>query len=133
MRENVYRFILALLVALVMVLVVSEIVRGNPKEISLDVMPKIIICLPHQKPSIRVRMTINPHPDNRWRSLAIVSEGESSVRTDQVEGDKDALVFTTFHNVSCATNLVTACVYRITDGKSKRFCVESEVKLPEGG
>ena len=90
--------------------------------ITLQVMPKVMACIPSSRPTIRMTVRIVRHTDNRHLSISWNSPtGQSGLSLIQLDGDSPE-VFTLYREIHCADYVLQACVYRV----KAKFCTPIE-------
>lgn len=136
MKEDVYRFTLILLAALVLVLVGYNLAHAQERPIVLDISSRLVVA-GIRETEIRVRWRIAPHPDNRKWSFVMNSDaGDFQLSEGSIDADSpvtfpvctEANPRPCFRTVRQGNYVLEACVYR---GK-QRFCdrLELEVRPP---
>jgi hypothetical protein len=129
MRENFYRFWLFLLLLAVLLVVFTNIARTADLPIALDVYPKFLTCIPSDRPTMRMRITMERHPDNRAYSLSWSGlNGHSGTSIVQMDGEDSERVVTRFQEITCTSYTIEACVYRTN---KKKFCDHKELEEGE--
>lgn len=123
MRENLYRLALAILLAMVFIIVMAEVVRGQ--EISIDVAPKMVLVNPYKSVTFRVLIRIPENPDNRRYSYSATCGSEVKMS----QSDVDQKVYTKFEELVVLEDCVfLTCVHRVVSGKPKTYCDKQVVK-----
>lgn len=112
--------------------------RGEGKPVAVDIYPKIVMASP-KTAEVRVRWRIPRHPDNRKYSFVMNADnGDYNLTSGDLDGEYDQVTFPTciegnqrpcYRTVRAGFYVFEACVYRITEGKSRRFCDSQTVEV----
>ena len=99
--------------------------EGN-SDISLTVVPKIVLKDPYRRQTFRLLIRIPEHPDNRRMSWGADCGANASASQRDVEG-----VLTTVYLEMRVTEdcIFYACVHRVVKDKVKNICVTEIVKV----
>lgn len=99
--------------------------EGAVKEITLDILPRIVLTNPYKRAHFTALIRIEEHPDNRLYSFAGDCGGDAVSWTREID-----FVAKTFDVELVVVDecLFVACVHRLEKGKIKPYCTTVRIE-----
>lgn len=119
---------LGFLILLLLVIFAFGIVHGQtPKNISIDVYPRVSTTDPYNQKTFRVRVRVLRHKDNRLWSYS-ASCGSEIKSSEHELDEKSVITYEWYEEMTVIENCIfQACLHRVVGKEVKNYCSYQEI------